>query len=450
MKPFSGLRVLQLFRSPAIASWLALACRIAAALAVFPIVLAALSPAEGAAYLLFGVILSLVGILDFGLNPTFTRHIASARGRQAEVAESTAGAHWAYGRLVAVVAFIFLPVLTFIVRPRLGGLPDTSHAWAAWAACMAALLLSTHANLYIAVLSGNERVVEVRWMETIVSLLSVGTAIAAARTPWPLVAVTTANLGTSALFWCLLRRRTKSLPVVDGADGRAYARRCWPDIWKSGTGVALSLGVAALITVFVGSVVSAVVAGPFLLATRIVQIVGNASQALFYPYLPTFARQLAEGHIIGRALMFRYLGALVVVPLAAAGAQVVFGRILTKANASVGFPDAALWALLVAATYAERAVGMHTQISALQGRINWHVVNALGSCGFVVFAALLWPPLGILALPLGRILAYTFLSYPISVTESRSMLDASWWKFELAGAAGLLLFGMYVWWGAAQ
>jgi hypothetical protein len=78
----------------------------------------------------------------------------------------------------------------------------------------------------------------------------------------------------------------------------------------------------------------------------------------------------------------------------------------------------------------ERWGGMHMQLYSLTNHIVWHIANGITGTVMLSAAVLLFPQLGVIALPLAMLLAYSCFYTPYAIHLSRKHYGYALLAFE--------------------
>lgn len=462
----------RVWHSPTLTTWGSMAVRLAGILVILPIVLRRFDTAEVAVWQLFASLFTLVMIFDLGLSPTFSRLLAFARGgaqlaemadmRQAlkttsqgetsQSAEATAARifatlRWLYPRLALLVVAAFGLAGSFALLKPISQCADPLRVWLAWLIVLAGSGAGFLGNASGAALQGMDSIAALRRWEVATGLAQVCCAIIAVAFGGDLLVLVAVYQ-----FWtvCNTLRNVSLLkklhPALLGprpcADPEVL-KILWPATWRSGLGVLFSQGIIQASGLVYSQLAVAADVASYLLALRFITTISQFSQAPFYSKLPRLGALQATGNRaeqlhIAQQGMRRAQWVLVV---GALGVAYAVPWLLTAAHSKTDFVTPVIWAVLCCAFFVERFGAMHLQLYSLTNHIIWHIANGVTGTVMIVLALVLFPQLGLLALPLAMLLAYTSCYAALAVYKSSRAFDFSIFKFERTASlpAGLAM-----------
>ena len=434
------------WHSPTLNTWASFATRSLTFVIVLPLLLRRFSSEELAVWYLFATLTSLQMLAELGFGSTFIRVIAYAMGGARTLSAAMTGSGVSLGgpnlellgQIVGTMRTIYRR-LTLLLAVGLGfggtwalfhplaALPDPRAGWISWALVYGNTVLVFQGTFFSTWLQGTNQLTLLRRWETITSLGAIFTSFLFLKLGaglLPLVAATQVwiALGVARNAWL-------SFQVLDGRlKTLRGARYCpdvfaavWPSAWRAGIGVAMSQGVTQCSGLIYAQLGQSQSVASYLLALRLQQTMVAMANAPFYSKLPLLSRWWAEGSMeriinSARRAMTLTLWA-VVVPLIGLG---ILGQPLLKwIGSRTPFPDPWIWWTLGAAMFAERFGAMHLQLFSLSNRIVWHVANGVSGGIAVCSAALMFPHLGVTALPFGLLLGNILFYCPYSARLSR-------------------------------
>lgn len=447
----------RLWDSPTFTTWGSLASRLLSTLVVLPLILVKFSAAEVVVWQLFATLTTLLLLLDFGLAPTFTRMLAYARGGTSieELANmrelkrrDQGGANvdtlvavfstlrWLYGRVAWVLAILLVVFGSWALVHPMAAIEHDPHAWAAWGVWMVSTVGMVWGNAFGATLQGINRIAVLRRWEILTALMQIGTSFIVLMMGGRLL-----ELACSAAFWNLanvaITRRVlrDQAPELDRAPPQAHPlilQALLPAAWRSGVGHLMSLGLIQASGLVFSHLASAEDAAAYLLALRVMTILMGFSTTPYYSKLPAMGELYSRGQqaeLFGMAQRGMLLAHLVFV----AGVIAVLVAIpfwLSEIGASVGFVPDHVWALMGVAYLIERWGGMHMQLYSLTNHIVWHIANGITGAVMLAAAVLLFPHLGVIALPLAMLLAYGCFYTPYAIFLSQRHYHYNLLRFE--------------------
>lgn len=416
-------------------TWASFASRYAGALVILPLVLAKLTTAEIAVWLLFRTIVVFQGVGDMGFTPTFARVIAFAMGGTRDLRAvdgtdtpkggtgtpewSTVGAicrtmRTVYFWIALGAVFLLATGVTWAFLKPMSELRDPTSGWLAWAVVVISSGVVLRGNTYSAYLQGINEIPLLRRWEALTNLGGVASSLAVLLLGGGLLPLILAEqiwriLGVVRNYFLCRRVRSGRYFSFEGrkVDQKVFGA-VWPSAWRSGLGIFMSLGLIES-TGFLYAQVSAPEAlATYLLALRLMRILSQFAQAPFYSKLPLLARLLAEGRrerqvdVARRSMQLSYWS--FTVPFVLGG---LFGEpLLSLIRSNAAFPGPVLWGLLGLAFFIERYGAMHLQLYSTTNRIIWHVANGVSGAVFYIASLALLPVVGVYAFPLGLLLGY--------------------------------------------
>lgn len=461
----------RLWHSPTLTTWGSLAVRLAAVALVLPLVFSRYDAPEVAVWQLFSVLFTLALLFDFGMAPTFSRLLAYARGG-ASVAQMAAAAapaapaaavmsvegastvlatqRWLYSRLAVGATLVMAVLGSLALMHPISQTADPRSAWAAWALVLVTLGIGFWGNGSGAALQGMDRIAVLRRWEIGCGLAQLLTSAAVLLAGGDLLA-----LVASYQFWVvfnavrnrrLLQREFPALMVAPPRADRAVLRVMWPAAWRSGLGVLMSQGVVQASGVVYSQVAAPADVAAYLLALRVITALSQFSAAPFYSKLPELAKlhvarqrpaQLALAQRGMRMAHWTFVAG-------AAGVALLLPTALDAIGSSVGFVSPAIWALMCLAFFAERFGAMHLQFYSVTNHIVWHIANGVTGLLMIGAALLLYPLLGLVALPGGMFLAYVGFYCVYSFVKSSRAFGFTVTGFEpsVSLGPGLVLAGV--------
>jgi hypothetical protein len=471
------------WQSPTLMTWLSLGIRLSGAVIVLPLVLHRFPVAEVAVWQLFASIFTLILILDLGVSPTFSRLFsfalggatieqmadmgprravaataggddAEARERAMRTAARLFGAlRWIYPRLAGVAVLVFAIAGTWALHRPIAQCAAHTHLWLAWALVLAGGFVAIQGNAFGATLQGLNQVASQRRLEVItgaaqsvtsVVVLLLGGDILALVLGYQSWAVATA----CANRWLLLRRFPQLVQAPAHRDPEVL-KVLLPAAWRSGIGVVMSHGLVQASGLVYGQLAPASALASYLLALRIGTVVSQLSQAPFYSQLPRLGMLQASGERDTQLALARLGMRRAQWVLCAGVVFVAFGiePLLRWIGSRTAFVEPRLWALLALGLFAERYGAMHLQLYSLTNRIVWHIANGVSGLLMIGTAVGLYPFMGVLALPMGMLMAYAvFYSTYASLLSSRtfgfSLLRFEWRAGLPAGLVMVAALGL--------
>jgi len=206
----------------------------------------------------------------------------------------------------------------------------------------------------------------------------------------------------------------------------------WSSAWRSGLSTLVVMGSMQSGNILVAQASNAVESARYLLGMRIVQAVSQVAQAPFYSKIPQLSQLHASGAFECKLRMsqhsMRLSHWLFVIVFVAVG--VVGSDLLYLVGSGVAFPSPLVWSLLGLAIMGERYGAMHIQLYSTTNHIVWHVAALRHGAAFVAIALLLWPLVGLLAVPVALLVAYWGFYVPYCTRLSYAVMGSSAAAFE--------------------
>lgn len=453
--------------SATINTWISIVIRLGGLALLLPLILRHLDLQQVLIWQLQSSIMAMMVWIDFGLTPTFSRFIAVARGGgtlqdlgQDSAQNKIKGGDSAgtgqvldLGTMIGTSGIIYLGMAvtgtliiaaigTAVMAGPVAGLSNPSEGWQAWILTLTAVPFALMNGNNSSVLIGCDRITTMRRVESVVGLLQILTTSA--------VVVVSANLAWIAAtysFWMVVMfvlnrwQRQKVLRAQEGLSAKDDDARSWdPQVlriacaagWRSGVGVLFSTGIIQGTGMIIPQIASAEVSAAYLLVLRLITVGSQLAQAPFYSRLPTMAKANAEGnraemvalakHGLRLSLWMMVVGIFAIL--------FVFPQVLIWIDGSVRMPSYNLSLLLALAFFAERYGAMHMQIYTLSNHVIWHRVNGLAGIVIIAAFALLWPMVGVVAMPLAMLAGYGLYLCPTTSRKSLAFIGQDRWSFE--------------------
>ena len=418
-------------------TWANLAVRALGLLALLPLVLAVSTPAEVVVWMLLTNAAVYVAIADFGCLPTFSRAVAQAPAGPHDLPSIIGTMRHVYVRVAAVTFVVMLAVgIAALVGPMVG-LRSQTGAWIAAAAVLFGATVSVFGNQYVAFLTGMDQVATCQRTLAVTGLAGVLTGILlllaakdafaaiVAQQAWTMVGVSRcAALATRI-------NHGQRLSAIGRADAGTVAW-IWPGIWRSGVSTLLTLGALQLGNFVVAQVPDRAASASYLLSQRILQAISQFAQAPFYSRIPVMNRLHAAGDDDAKQTVassaMRQSHWVFALGFIAAGSV---GQVaLQMVGSSVDFASPLIWGTLGMAMMGERYGAMHLQLYSTTNHIVWHVAALRHGAAFLATGLVLWPFVGLFAVPVALLVAYWGLYVPYCTRLSYGAMGDSAAGFE--------------------
>lgn len=452
-------------------TWASLLVRLSSVVVVLPLVLNRFAPVEVAVWMLFSSILTLTLLLDLGFAPTFSRLFSYALGgagieRMAamQCEARTADQHrpagdpaptvsrvfaallWIYPRLATGSVALFSVVGTVILRELIPQFPDPASMWLAWVVVLVGAYAGIVGNAFSVVLQGMNEVALQKRLDIVLGMAQVLSCFAVLALGGGILALVLAYQAWTVIGVLanriLVSQRFSYLKQVRPRRDREVLGVLWPSAWRSGVGVLMSHGLIQASGLVYSQLASASELASYLLAIRVITMVSQVSQAPFYSKLPELARLHALGES-GRCLAVARRGmklAQAFLSLGVVAVALLSGTLLDLIDSKIPFVPLSLWALIAVAFFVERFGAMHLQLYSVTNHITWHIANGVTGTLMITTAVGLYPSLGIVALPVAMLIAYSIFYAPYASRASSRAFGFSLWRFETGASIPTFVF----------
>jgi len=447
----------RLWHSPTAMSWASIVIRALSVIVVLPLLLTRLPVEAIAVWYLLMTMVGLQMLADVGFAPTFSRVIAYAIGgrsdlkdlRRVEVNQSTqpdwmlveriwATMHAVYSRLALFCVPLFAVGGTVGLMRPMRALLDPTRGWIAWGLVVLTFAVVLRANAFSAYLQGVNQIALLRRWEALTGLAASITTLAVLLAGGDLLAIVVANQ-----CWMILnavRDRSLARHVEGGRAARFTAigiditvlEAVWTSAVRSGIGVAMSRGVILSSGLILAQVSDAAEVAAFLLASRLIQMLMDLSNAPFYSKLPSLARLRGEGKdseiavLAGRGMRLSYWTFVV----GAASIHLVAPTVLPAIGSGVPWVAPSLWLLMTVAYFTERFGAMHLQLYSTTNDIQWHIANGISGSVYLVVSLLALRQFGVFAFPLGILIGYLSFYSWYGPWKVKSTFSFDFWRFQ--------------------
>lgn len=431
-------------------TWASLTVRIGGLAMLLPIVVSHMATAEVLVWQLLSTITMLINLADFGFSPTFARIIAFARGGGSVAELSSAGlaaggpvekggppleipavlqAQKIVYRAVIIGAMaIALIGGTAALSQPISRLATPADGWIAGLLSAVAGLFIIANGAKVSILIGFDRIATARRLDAVLGALQLGSTCFVAILHGGLVAIVGCYSAWTILLYVANAynvRRLEIEPFAKGAHADAeLLAAVWRSAWRSGVGILMSTGIIQASGLAYAQIAAPADAAAFLLLLRGITAVSQIAQAPFYSKLPAMAGLRGRGEV-AELTKVAMRGMRIATWIFVAGALTLVAAVpplLMMIHSSVHLPAYEISAVLVLAFFVERYSAMHIQIYSLTHHIVWHVMNGVTGVLMIVYALMLYPLVGHIALPLAMLLGYlTFFAWRGSQLSLRSM-----------------------------
>lgn len=424
-------------RSATIATWLSQSVKLANHATVLPLALSKLSVEEGSLWLLLYSFVAIGMLADFGFGPTFIRFIGYSSGKP--VMQEGRERAWRHGlgEVVAAMRYVYavLASVCFMSMAILGSaamarpislIQSQLEGWMAWGFVVVGTTAAVYSTMYSSFLQGCDRIALFRQWEASAGIASLGITLVALISSDHLV-VFVAALQIAPIASLLVNRtlaRRNGLDAVEQVPRLGFRaqviQEVWKPAWRSGFGLAASVGVPQLTNVVLAQFVQPVALAPYLLAQRLIAAVVGYASAPFYTGIPRFVQLLMAdscSQLLAEARK-RFLATnwLLVAGLASLGLMGPW--LLRLIGSSTDFVAANVWLVMSIAAILDRTGAMHLQLYSLTNHILWHVANGVTGILALLLAIPLYVKFGILGVALGFAIASACFYVPFCLRKS--------------------------------
>lgn len=433
--PFAQWR--RILTSAPLMTWANLAVRALGMLALLPLVLAVSTPAEVVVWMLLANAAVYVAIADFGCLPTFSRAVAQAPAGPHDLPSIVGAMRHVYVRVAAVTFVAMLAIgIAALVGPMVA-LRSQTGPWIAATAVLFGATASVFGNQYLAFLTGMNQVAICQRTLASTGLAGVLTGILlllAAKDPFAAIVAQQAwaLLGVARCAALATRfNHGQRLSAVGRTDAEIVAW-IWPSIWRSGVSTLLTLGALQFGNFVIAQVPDRAASASYLLSQRILQAISQFAQAPFYSRIPLMNQLHAAGDdgakrtVASSAMRQSHW----VFALGFIAAGLVGQAALRMVGSSVDFASPLIWGTLGVAMMGERYGAMHLQLYSTTNHIVWHVAALRHGVAFVAIGLVLWPFVGLLAVPAALLVAYWGFYVPYCTRLSYGAMGDSVAGFE--------------------
>ncbi|MFT3857441.1 MAG: hypothetical protein QM742_08075 [Aquabacterium sp.] len=343
---------------------------------------------------------------------------------------------WLYNRITIVVSLIFLVGGTLALLKPVGQLADPAIGWVSWIIMLGSAVFGFWGNGYNAALQGLNHIAISRRWEMLFALAQIGSVTAVLLANGGLLALVLAN----QFWWVMSAFRNRWLlkdlhPELFGAKPERHndvIQVLWPAAWRSGLGSLMSQGIIQASGVIYSQIAGAAEVASYLLALRFITMISQFSQAPFYSKLPMLAQCHAKGQtseqlrLASRGMYFSHW----IFVIGAIGIAVAAGPLLKLIGSGTPFVSSELWLLMCCAFFAERLGAMYLQLYSTTNHIVWHIANGVTGVLMLGGGILLYPVMGVEALPLAMLAAYLGFYTWYAIRLSTQAFSFKWLQFE--------------------
>jgi len=453
--------------SPTLMTWLSFLVRSGTVVFVMPLVLLHFSDLEVALWLIFGVLIRVRDVLDFGMLNNVSRLVAYANSGSKSIGDLSFGDNKEGGNIGLVcsidMAAGFLYIRTISISFALLLLMGGGVVWRTLAPVDGApyldywLALFVHllgcvsylwGNRYVAFLTGTNKIALLKRWDALFGAASIITLIvfilAGSSFFWFILATNFWIVLTVARNWFLWKVRV-NWDRTDGVDAE-IVEKIVSLSKRDFLGALFGVGFLQIINIAIASFFPIAIVNSYLVLDRLIEQIKGVSRAPFYTKMPIFAKYVTRGDrnllegVAKRGLLLSYavccLGILFVY---------VFGSaILSVIGVESVDVDTNLWLLMGAAALVDRYAAMHNQLYlVIYNKVLTHITLFVTMLLTILIITILYSRIGIYSVPLAYILAPLFFYAWYLPYKNYSYLCVGFFKFE---ANNLFVVAMF--WGA--
>lgn len=454
------------YESPVVTTWASLALKLSSHAIILPMALNKLGVAELNLWLLFYSFAAIGMLLDFGFSATFIRFVAYSQDSKTSVGcEANApSAHnfesynlatiigamvFVYRRLALICGLSLAVFGSFAIAKPIGEVPDAAVAWSAWAVTIVGTTLTLNNSMYGAFLQGSKNIALYRRWESVTGLFAILAALICLSLSSSLLYLVVALqvapvVGMVVYRWLANRFEFNRLYE----EGKVTSRHepvivyIWSAAWRSGLGVAATIGAVNGGNVLLAQFLPASILAPYLLAQRIIAATVAFASPQFHTAIPRFVRLFKQGDAAGligdagrRFIRTNWSLAIALVTIAFIGSF-----LLQVIGSEVNFISIDIWMILTVGAILERSGAMHIQLYSLTNKILWHIANGVTGLIILMF---LYPALvyaGLYGVSVVVAFAYAVFYVPFCMVHSYRQYSLTFSDFDFKGLFGPLIF----------
>ena len=453
--------------SPTLMTWCSLLIRSGTVIFILPLVLLKFSVIEIGLWFIFGILIRIRDVLDFGMLNNIARSIAYAYAGKNEIdglgtvnktntpnirliQSIVTASSYLYNRSLVISAIILLILGVATVSNTLAKSPAPLNVeyWYALMVHVLGCLIFLWGNNFVAFLTGINKIAILKRWDAIfgaLTILSLGGALA---------------LGSSFLIFIILMNFWVALTVIRNFylyriyqnnlflnEASFIDKKVVKNIIslskRDFLGALFGVGFMQGINIFIASVFPINVVNSYLLIDRLIEQIKGISRAPFYTKMPLFAKLITLGNtatlieVAKKSMLISY-----VVCFLGFTFVYVFGNELLK---FIGINnvviDKELWLLLCLAAVIDRYTAMHNQIFLIIfNKVITHITLFVTMFLSIVLMLLLYDFIGIYTIPVAYILSsLLFSSWYISY-KNFIYLKIDFFSFETKN-----LIALFIW-----
>jgi len=447
----------RIWNSPTFMTWGNLVAKSSNLIILLPIVLTRFSDADIVVWYLYFTIVSLQLIIDFGFLPTFTRLFSYAFSgltiseiqniKDNKVASGQI--NWdslnvlflatkkIYFKLAFVTFFLAITIGSWLVKDSINKASNIEETWIGWFMVIVIASFSLYANSFVSILLGINKVAVVQRFQMLCSISAVVSSAIA------ILIFESLFIGIIAFyFWFLINflinfflvkkyvktRKTNNNGIINAL----IKETIWPTAWRSGLGVAMSMGLILISGMIVAKTEPPIVAASYMIALQMIRAISSFSQAPFYSHLP-FLTQLYSKNKIEllidnskkRMQMSFFVFIVIFLTIGLSG-----DYLLNMIGSNAGFPERYIWISLGIAFFFERFGAMYLQLYTLTNHIIWHIANGITGVIMILFVLCFHSRFGVYVFPLSMCFSYILFYVPYVIRKAYKEFGLSFVSHE--------------------
>jgi hypothetical protein len=429
-------------------------------LLLFPIIAIKFSTDEIALWFLFGTIITLQNIADFGFYNTFVRLISlSLSGGCHEIndlnqiedekriirkeniqltAQIVSTMRIVYNWL-SFVLFILLIMSSLFLKKNISLIENPNEGWAAWICIIIGSSFNFLNRKYTNFLLAQNKVSLVKLLESIVSLLGLISNITIVyffKSIFLLILSNQCWIVIGSLIYRYAANRKNNLSYHDFKKShfnKSIFYIAFPLACKSGISFFMSQGITNFSGIIYAQFADSKQISTYLMAIKIITIIRLFAQSPFYSTIPLLVSLRGKNDLeswknLAQKKMF-YSSMLLVSGIIIC--DIIASGFFKYIKSDFHFPDHYLWLTLGIAYILHLYGSMHTQLYTTLNKVNSHISDMISGIIMICFWTLFYKSMGIYVFAIGMIIAYLSFYIWYSGYYSYKYIDISPIKFEI-------------------
>lgn len=434
------------WNSPSLTTWASLGLRAGGAVVILPLLLKSLQPAEVTVWYLLASIGAYASLLDLGFGHTTSRAVSYAllgrhlplpgdptpvamtsdHDRAVLLGNIIKATKTIYVWIAGAALFLLLTVGIWAFKGPIGQLAHPSDGYLALGLYIIGTPFLIFNVALLALLQGAGRVALVRRWDSIFLVATIGCTALVLLSGGRLFA-----LCINAQFWSVAGL-VRSYYLFKGFfPKRAYdessagavpatLRRLWPAAWKFGSGTILYSGTLQASGFIYAQYGESKGVASYLVASQILNLLKQTSQAPFQSRLPVLASLSAADSVGPMVALAKRAAGLsywaFVIPFVAL--EWLAPKALLIIGSKTPFVTPLMWGLMGAGALIERLGGTHQQLIAVSNRVEAHIAGLGFAIIYFVALPFLARPYGAYAFPLAILAGHLAFFTPYSLVKS--------------------------------